>query len=168
MALPGSGYITMSQIAGELQGANDLAYYRGRTYWRNGSQVTISQNPTFAEFYGLQLGSGAPVLNRHPIYAVDMALHGNMSLAYRPRTGELWVTNNNGGAIKSWNSINLVNPYLYQSLNINYTLMAGAGLIQFNIDQGQGTGHPDDYNIIGYGAQTDGTIIRVDLTGNPK
>jgi len=41
MATPSAPPISLNQIAAELGGQNNLAYYRGRTYYRNGSPVVL-------------------------------------------------------------------------------------------------------------------------------
>jgi hypothetical protein len=41
MATPSAPPISLNQIAAELAGPANLAYYRGRTYYRNGSPVVL-------------------------------------------------------------------------------------------------------------------------------
>ena len=53
MATPVSGTISISDLMTQLAGASDLGYYRGRTYYRDGNPVTISQSPAMSEFYNL-------------------------------------------------------------------------------------------------------------------
>lgn len=173
MATPASGPISMQQIHDNLQQGHNLGAYRGKTFWTpEGAQRTISQAPSFNELRNLQLGAPAAPLNRAQIYEVGMNGDGNIQIAYRPRTGELWVWSVNGMAISHWYAVQNVNPFFYQSLSVAYSLVAAYpnGPSFFNVDQGQGTGSPDDFHIIGVGGALGGNsfYIRIDFTGNPK
>jgi hypothetical protein len=59
MALPSAGAVSLSQAATELGGQQNLAYYRGRGYYRNGAFVTVPGGAVgIADLYGLSASAG--------------------------------------------------------------------------------------------------------------
>lgn len=137
MALPSSGPLDIETIRIALGGERNLGYYRGRTYYRGGTPVVISQNPSISEFYGL---SNVPPLNSFNMYQWTLqAPNPNAFVQWRyyPNTGDLAIHNSNGVLMPAgpW-VLGRFNPALYTNFQFNYAVQAGCCVSYFGVAEG--------------------------------
>ena len=161
MALPSSGPISLRQI-GDYLGAYDLLAYRGRTYYRGGTPVVISQNPSLQEFYGL---SNVPPLNQDCYTFWLDAPNQNPFIQIR------WWPQQGSGGVHAANGVNLYsltygpayNPALYKDFSYSYRINSGCCLTDFQILDA------DAYNVLHHYAFAQGSNINVTMhvTANP-
>lgn len=142
--VPNRHPIYMSEISAALGGTNDLGWYRGRTYYRDGAPVVISASPSMAEFPGLTNVAPFPWQVVGTVWAnVDIEIR----IAYRPRTGEMWMTYQAIGNDYpiSFTANATFNPALYAAIQTGAAWAAGDGGVGVTLTKGLTPGSADDY-----------------------
>ena len=148
MATPGSGIIRISDLSSQLGGENNLGYYRGRTYYRSGSPVVISQNPSLSEFYNLSNVAPLNSLRMYQFACASAGDNGFIQIVYYPNSMNVGVhAFSNANLTYGPAAMNGFNPALYHGFNFSYILEAGFGLSGFSVAEGQGGGS-DGRNIL--------------------
>ena len=131
--IPGSGPLAMSTIRDQLGGANDLGWYRGRRYYNyaTGQMQTISQNPSFAEFYNL--GTVPPVTDGHMAnWGVNVDIE--IGIAYAPWDGGYYVEIQATGSdwVLSMDIAGYYDVSRYTSITNRAAWFAGDGAVGFS------------------------------------